>query len=105
MRKTKIVCTIGPASDTEETFAAMCRAGLNVARLNFSHGTHEEHQKKIDMIKKIREKLGLPIRFVGVGEKIDDLIFFSATDFAEALLPEVPQHKKEETEQAGEEQA
>ena len=55
--------------------------------------------------KAIGEKLGLPIRFVGVGEKIDDLIFFSATDFAEALLPEVPQHKKEETEQAGEEQA
>ena len=53
----------------------------------------------------VHEKLGLPIRFVGVGEKIDDLIFFSATDFAEALLPEVPQHKKEETEQAGEEQA
>ena len=45
------------------------------------------------------------ILVVGVGEKIDDLIFFSATDFAEALLPEVPQHKKEETEQAGEEQA
>ena len=61
MRKTKIVCTIGPASDNEETFAAMCRAGLNVARLNFSHGTHEEHQKTIDMIKKVREKLGLPI--------------------------------------------
>ena len=53
----------------------------------------------------VHEKLGLPIRFVGVGEKIDDLIFFSATDFAEALLPEVPQHKKEKTEQAGEEQA
>ena len=53
----------------------------------------------------VHEKLGLPIRFVGVGEKIDDLIFFSATDFAEALLPEVPQHKKEETEQIGEEQA
>ena len=50
-------------------------------------------------------KGGCIIRFVGVGEKIDDLIFFSATDFAEALLPEVPQHKKEETEQAGEEQA
>ena len=46
----------------------------------------------------MHEKLGLPIRFVGVGEKIDDLSFFSATDFAEALLPEVPQHKKEETE-------
>ena len=53
----------------------------------------------------VHENLGLPIRFLGVGEKIDDLIFFSATDFAEALLPEVPQHKKEETEQTGEEQA
>ena len=53
----------------------------------------------------IKAVTGKPIKFVGVGEKIDDLIFFSATDFAEALLPEVPQHKKEETEQAGEEQA
>ena len=61
MRKTKIVCTIGPASADRETFAAMCRAGLNVARLNFSHGTHEEHQQKIDMIKAVREELGLPI--------------------------------------------
>ena len=61
MRKTKIVCTIGPASENEETLAALCRAGMNVARLNFSHGTHEDHQKKIDTIKKVREKLGLPI--------------------------------------------
>ena len=53
----------------------------------------------------VKQRLGLPVRFIGVGEGIDDLIFFSATDFAEALLPEVPQHKKEETEQAGEEQA
>ena len=43
----------------------------------------------------VHEKLGLPIRFVGVGEKIDDLIFFSATDFSEALLPEVPHHEEE----------
>ena len=43
----------------------------------------------------VREKLGLPIRFVGVGEKIDDLLFFSATDFSEALLPEVPRHEQE----------
>lgn len=61
MRKTKIICTIGPASGDEKTFAEMCKAGLNVARLNFSHGTHEEHRAKIDVIKKVREKLGLPI--------------------------------------------
>ena len=51
MRKTKIICTIGPSSENPEVFRAMCKQGLNVARLNFSHGTHEEHQKKIDMIK------------------------------------------------------
>ena len=61
MRKTKIVCTIGPASSSEEVFAKMCRAGLNVARLNFSHGTHEEHQQKFDMIRKVRRELELPI--------------------------------------------
>ncbi|MBQ9044550.1 MAG: pyruvate kinase [Oscillospiraceae bacterium] len=61
MRKTKIICTIGPASESPEIFRAMCLQGLNVARLNFSHGTHEEHQKKIDMIKAVREELNLPI--------------------------------------------
>lgn len=61
MRKTKIVCTIGPASNNEETLSRMCLAGMNVARLNFSHGTHEEHKKNIDLIKKVREKLNLPI--------------------------------------------
>ena len=61
MRKTKIVCTIGPASSSEKVFAEMCRAGLNVARLNFSHGTHEEHQQKFDMIRKVRRELELPI--------------------------------------------
>ena len=61
MRKTKIVCTIGPASSSPEVFTAMCRAGLNVARLNFSHGTHEEQLQKLNMIKTVREKLGLPI--------------------------------------------
>ena len=61
MRKTKIVCTIGPASENPEVFRRMCLSGLNVARLNFSHGTHEEHQKKIDMIKAVREELNLPI--------------------------------------------
>ena len=61
MRKTKIICTIGPASENETTLTAMCEAGMNVARLNFSHGTHEEHKMKIDLIKKVREKLDLPI--------------------------------------------
>lgn len=61
MRKTKIVCTIGPACDNEETLERMCLAGMNVARLNFSHGTHPEQQAKMDLIKKVREKLGLPI--------------------------------------------
>ena len=61
MRKTKIICTIGPASEKPEVFRRMCLEGLNVARLNFSHGTHEEHQKKIDMIKAVREELELPV--------------------------------------------
>ena len=61
MRKTKIICTIGPASDNEQTLTKMCLAGMNVARLNFSHGTHSEHKEKIDMIKRVREKLNLPI--------------------------------------------
>ena len=53
MRKTKIVCTIGPASSDPEIFSQMCKAGLNVARLNFSHGTHEDHLEKISMIKHV----------------------------------------------------
>ena len=61
MRKTKIICTIGPACENEETLTQMCEAGMNVARLNFSHGTFEDHQKKIDLVKKVREKLDLPI--------------------------------------------
>ncbi len=61
MRKTKIICTIGPASENEETLTQMCLAGMNVARLNFSHGSNEEHEKKIELIKRVRQKLNLPI--------------------------------------------
>ena len=61
MRKTKIVCTIGPASESEETLAALCRAGMNTARLNFSHGSHEEHRVRIERIKKVREELDMPV--------------------------------------------
>lgn len=61
MRKTKIICTIGPSSDNEEILTRMCRAGMNVARLNFSHGTHEQHEEKIALIERVRDKLSLPI--------------------------------------------
>lgn len=61
MRKTKIVCTIGPASESEEMLEKLALAGMNVARLNFSHGTHEEHAKRIESIKKVGKKLGFPI--------------------------------------------
>ena len=61
MRNTKIVCTIGPASESEETLAALCHAGMNVARMNFSHSTHADHQRRIDAVKRVREALALPI--------------------------------------------
>ena len=61
MRKTKIVCTIGPASETEEVLRGLCLAGMNVARLNFSHSTYADHQRRIDLVKKVRDDLGLPI--------------------------------------------
>ena len=61
MRKTKIVCTIGPASESEEGLRGLCKAGMNVARLNFSHGTHAEHLNRINLIKKVRSELELPI--------------------------------------------
>ena len=61
MRKTKIICTIGPASENEDILTSMCNEGMDVARLNFSHGTHEEHKRKIDLIKQMREKLDKPV--------------------------------------------
>lgn len=61
MRKTKIICTIGPASQNKETLTAMCKAGMNVARMNFSHGTYPEQQAKMDLVKEVRQELGLPI--------------------------------------------
>ncbi|MGD9782412.1 MAG: pyruvate kinase [Kiritimatiellia bacterium] len=61
MRKTKIVCTIGPASDSREVLGRMMDAGMNVARLNFSHGTREEHAAKIALIRALAEEKGLPI--------------------------------------------
>lgn len=78
-----------------------CRAGRCHRRCADQAGRHPQGW----LHHRCARKTGPAHPFCGRGEKIDDLIFFSATDFAEALLPEVPQHKKEETEQAGEEQA
>ena len=61
MRKTKIICTLGPASSDYDTIRAMCIAGMNVARINMSHGTYEEHQAKIDLVKQVRQELDMPI--------------------------------------------
>lgn len=61
MRKTKIICTLGPASSDEKTIAEMVKAGMNVARLNFSHGTHEYHKEIIERIKKVRNELKAPL--------------------------------------------
>ena len=61
MKKTKIICTIGPASETKETIAAMTEAGCDVVRLNFSHGTHEDYVKKIKTIKEVRNEKQIPL--------------------------------------------
>ena len=61
VKRTKIVCTLGPASDSEEILTKLVENGLNVCRFNFSHGSHEEHKKRLDTAKKVREKLNKPI--------------------------------------------
>lgn len=61
MKKTKIVCTIGPASESPEKLKQLMETGMNVTRLNFSHGDHEEHLERIDNIKKIRKQLGMHV--------------------------------------------
>ena len=61
MRKTKIICTLGPSTDSIETMRSMILAGMNVARFNFSHGTYEDHQTRLDMLKSLREELNTPV--------------------------------------------
>lgn len=61
MRKTKIICTLGPATDSDEVLREMMLSGMNVARFNFSHGTHEEQLERINRVKRLRDELKLPI--------------------------------------------
>ena len=61
MRKTKIICTLGPASESEDKLKELMQAGMNVARFNFSHGTHEEQKKKFAKVIKVSNELGLNI--------------------------------------------
>jgi len=61
MRKAKIICTLGPSSDSAEVIEGLIRAGMNVARLNFSHGTHDQHRHRVNLIRRIAKKLGVPV--------------------------------------------
>ena len=61
MRKTKIVCTLGPSTDDEAVLKQMMIEGMNVARCNFSHGSYEDHKKRMDIVKKLRDEVGKPI--------------------------------------------
>ena len=61
MKKTKIICTMGPNTENEDTLREMIIAGMDVARFNFSHGTHEEQLTKFNLLKKVREELNIPV--------------------------------------------
>lgn len=61
MRKTKIVCTLGPSTENEDVLKQMMIEGMNVARCNFSHGTYDDHKRRMDMVKKLRKEVGEPV--------------------------------------------
>lgn len=94
MRKTKIVCTVGPASSDRETFKQLEQAGLDVARFNFSHGDHEMHKALMDMVKSVRKELNKPIAIlldtkgpeIRLGEVAPETILKEGQDFI--LTPE-----------------
>ncbi|HCC00791.1 MAG TPA: pyruvate kinase, partial [Ruminococcaceae bacterium] len=64
MRKTKIVCTLGPATESADKLKALMLAGMNVARFNFSHQTHEEHKQRLDFIRNIQKEVGTPLSYL-----------------------------------------
>ena len=88
MRKTKIICTLGPACESEEIMRELVLAGMDVARMNFSHGSYQEHKNRIDMLKKIREETGRPVALlldtkgpeIRIGKFKDGAVTLSAGD-------------------------
>lgn len=103
MRKTKIVCTIGPASENEEVLRKLMLAGMNVARINFSHGNFEEQKSKIETIKKLREELKLPIALlldtkgpeIRIGKFENDRIYLNEGDIFALTHDEILGNKQE----------
>ena len=85
MRKTKIICTLGPATDDRNVLRQLMLAGMDVARVNFSHGSHEEHKVRIDTVKELREELGLPVALLldTKGPEIRTLDFKEPADLVE----------------------
>jgi len=61
MKRTKIICTLGPATNSKKILKDMILNGMNVARINFSHGDYKQHQKMIDMVKEVRKEMNLPV--------------------------------------------
>ncbi|MBC7332661.1 MAG: pyruvate kinase, partial [Synergistetes bacterium] len=61
LKRTKIIATLGPASNSESILEKMVREGMNVARLNFSHGTYESHERSLKMVREVEERLGIPL--------------------------------------------
>ena len=85
MRMTKIVCTIGPATDSDDVMRELMLGGMNVARFNFSHGTYEDHLKRLAQVKRIREELGLPVATL-LDTKGPEIRLGNFTDPAGAVL-------------------
>lgn len=98
MKNTKIVCTIGPASESEDVLGALIDEGMNVCRLNFSHGTHEEHLLKIETIKRVRRMKGVPLALaldtkgpeIRLGNFVDGSVDLEAGDIITLTTRDVP---------------
>ena len=100
MKKTKIICTMGPNTGDRELLKALALNGMDIARFNFSHGDYEEQKGRLDLLKSVREELDIPIKYIGVGEQIDDLRPFDPVEFANALFQNTEDKDRNEQEEA-----